>query len=90
MENLGTKLSELQFTILDGMADDYEDLEQLYLHANREFSDEEQANIQFPRIRFHRDLQEMVPERVPSSAPIASFPRNSSKGSIETCETARR
>lgn len=60
MENLGTKLSELQFTILDGMADDYEDLEQLYLHANREFSDEEQANIQFPRIRFHRDLQEMV------------------------------
>ena len=57
MENLGTKLSELQFTILDGMADDYEDLEQLYLQANREFSDEEQANIQFPRIRFHRDLQ---------------------------------
>jgi hypothetical protein len=29
-----SKLTELQFTILDGMADDYEDVEQLYLYAN--------------------------------------------------------
>jgi len=30
------KLRELQFTILDGMADDYEDVEQLYLYLNPE------------------------------------------------------
>jgi hypothetical protein len=29
-----SKLTELQFTILDGMADDYEDVEQLYLYVN--------------------------------------------------------
>jgi hypothetical protein len=28
------ELTELQFTILDGMADDYEDVEQLYLYVN--------------------------------------------------------
>jgi hypothetical protein len=50
MENPESKLTALQFTILDGMADDYEDLEQLYLYANREFPEEEQENIQFPRM----------------------------------------
>jgi hypothetical protein len=39
MKNPGSKLSELQFTILDGLADDYEDVEQLYLYANRELSE---------------------------------------------------
>jgi len=29
-----SKLTELQFTILDGMADEYEDVEQLYLYVN--------------------------------------------------------
>jgi hypothetical protein len=29
-----SELTELQFTILDGMADDYEDVEQLYLYVN--------------------------------------------------------
>jgi hypothetical protein len=61
MEDPESNLTEIQFTILDGMADDYEDLEQLYLYANRHFSEEEQPNIQFPRmvveIRFPlRDL----------------------------------
>jgi hypothetical protein len=31
-------LTELQFVILDGMADDYEDVEQLFLYANRDFA----------------------------------------------------
>ncbi|MGI9101663.1 MAG: hypothetical protein ACR2IF_04375 [Terriglobales bacterium] len=57
-------LTELQFTILDGMADDYEDVEQLYLYANREFATEREANIEFPRmllqIRF--PLREIVDE----------------------------
>ena len=50
MENPETKLTELQFTILNGMADDYEDLEQLFLYANRDVSEEEQTHIQFPRV----------------------------------------
>lgn len=62
MEEL--KLTELQFTILDGMADDYEDVEQLYLYANRESAQEEHANIQFPcmlvRVRF--PLRQMLDE----------------------------
>jgi hypothetical protein len=49
VEESETKLTELQFTILDGMADDYEDVEQLYLYANGEFA-EEIANVQFPRM----------------------------------------
>jgi len=50
MENPETKLNELQLTILDGMADDYEDVEQLYLYVNGDFSEEERANIQYPRM----------------------------------------
>ena len=50
MENSETKLTELQFWILDGMADDYEDIEQLYLYANRRFSEEDQRNVEFPLI----------------------------------------
>jgi hypothetical protein len=50
MENSETNLPPLQVTILDGMADDYEDVEQLYLYANRVGADEEHANIQFPRM----------------------------------------
>lgn len=45
-----TKLTDLQFKILDGMADDYEDVEQLYLYANRDLAEEEHARVQFPRI----------------------------------------
>jgi hypothetical protein len=48
VEESETKLTELQFTILNGMADDYEDVEQLYLYANRDFA-EGVANVQFPR-----------------------------------------
>ncbi len=43
-------LTQVQFIILDGMADDYEDVEQLYLYANRDFVQEERADIQFPRM----------------------------------------
>src|SRR5579859_3310424 len=47
---VGKEMTELQFTLLDGMADDYEDVEQLYLYANRQFAAETEANIQFPRM----------------------------------------
>src|SRR5690242_5078287 len=58
------KLTDLQFTILDGMADDYEDLEQLYLYANREFAEESQATVEFPRmvIQVRSPLREIVDE----------------------------
>ena len=64
MEDSETKLTELQFTILDGMADDYEDVEQLYLYANREFAEERQANIQFPRmlVQVRFPLRDIVDE----------------------------
>lgn len=64
MENPETKLSVLQFTILDGMADDYEDLEQLYLYANRRFSEEVQASIQFPRmlVQVRFPLRDLIDE----------------------------
>ena|SRR5450759_904384 len=66
MENSKTKLTELQFWILDGMADDCEDIEQLYLYANRRFSEERQRNIQFPltlvQVRF--PLRDMLDEIV--------------------------
>src|SRR5882762_1933467 len=45
VEEWETKLTELQFTILDGMADDYEDVEQLYLYANREFAESAQVRV---------------------------------------------
>jgi hypothetical protein len=65
MENSETNLTELQLTILDGMADDYEDVEQLYLYANRVPAEEEHANIRFPRmlvqVSFHlRDLVDEI------------------------------
>jgi hypothetical protein len=64
MENSNTKLTELQFAILDGMADDYEDVEQLYLFANHDFAEEEHASVQYPRmlvqVRFH--LRDVVDE----------------------------
>jgi hypothetical protein len=66
METSQPQLTALQFTILDGMADDYEDVEQLYLYANRKFAEEEQANVQFPQmvveIRF--PLREIVDEMI--------------------------
>lgn len=64
MEWSKTKMTELQFTLLDGMADDYEDVEQLYLYANREFAAETEANIQFPRmlIQVRFPLRDIVDE----------------------------
>ncbi|HEV2114405.1 MAG TPA: hypothetical protein VGR48_00170 [Terriglobales bacterium] len=50
MEGSKSKLTELQFTILDGMADDWEDLEQLYLYANREWAEERKANVHYPHM----------------------------------------
>lgn len=51
MEESETKLTELQFTILNGMADDYEDVEQLYLYANREVAQEKkEADVQLPNM----------------------------------------
>lgn len=64
MENSETKLTELQFKILDGMADDYEDVEQLYLYANSEFAEEEERNVEFPRmlIQVRFPLRDIVDE----------------------------
>ena len=50
MEQSKSKLTELQFIILDGMVDDYENLEQLYLYANREFAEERKASVHHPHI----------------------------------------
>jgi len=63
MENPESKLNELQLTILDGMADDYEDIEQIYLYANRDFSEEE-ANIQYPRmlVQVRFPLRDLIDE----------------------------
>jgi len=63
MEESKTKLTEMQFTILDGMADDYEDVEQLYLYANRE-PEEVETGVQFPRmlIQVRFPLREVVDE----------------------------
>ena len=58
------KLSELQFVILDGMADDYENIEQLYLYANRDFAEEERLGIEPPRmvVRDHHPLHTIIDE----------------------------
>lgn len=65
MEQSDGGLTELEFTILDGMADDYEDVEQLYLYANRRPAEENKADIQFPRmlieVRFAlRDILDVI------------------------------
>jgi len=46
-------LTELQFTILDGIADDYEDVEQLYIYANRPLPEEQRVGVQFPNLLVH-------------------------------------
>jgi hypothetical protein len=69
MEESATKLTELQFAILNRMADDYEDVEQLYLNANREFAEEKLESVQLPRalvqVRFPlRDIVDEITNRV--------------------------
>ena len=58
-------MTELEFTVLDGMADDYEDVEQLYLYANRRLLEENKAAIRFPHmlieVRFAlRDILDVI------------------------------
>jgi hypothetical protein len=57
-------LTELQFLLLDGMADDYEDIEQLYLFANRDLAEEKRAKIEQPHkiLRDEYPLREIVDE----------------------------
>ena len=43
-------LTALQFSLLNCMADDYEDIEQLYLCANRDLSVEKEKDLRFPLI----------------------------------------
>ncbi len=43
-------LTEIQFTILDLMADDYEDIEQLYLQANRGPARKAETSVELPRL----------------------------------------
>jgi hypothetical protein len=63
-EELKTELTELQFKILDGMADDHEDIEQLYLYANRDFAAESEIGIDSPRwlIEVRFPLCELIDE----------------------------
>lgn len=49
MSDSDTELTELQFLILDGMADDYENIEQLYLFVNRDLVEERRLTLEFPR-----------------------------------------
>jgi hypothetical protein len=42
------QLSELQFEVLNTMADDYEDIEQIYISANKLLLDERRPAIRFP------------------------------------------
>ena len=64
MENSETKLTPLQFRILNGLADDYEDVEQLYLYANRDVAEVEHSDVRSPlvsvQIRF--PLRDIVDE----------------------------
>lgn len=53
MEEAKAALTELQFTILDGMADLYEDVEQLYVYANRQFHEEQQLGVHLPNMMLH-------------------------------------
>ncbi len=64
MENSGTRLSELQFKILDGMADDFEDIERLYLYVNRQLDKERSAGLDFPLmvIRERFPLRDLIDE----------------------------
>ena len=64
MDESGTKLTELQFVILDCMVDDYEDIEQLYLCANRQTAEEHRLGTQFPLkiISVSYPLREIVDE----------------------------
>ena len=55
MGDADTELTQLQFAILDRMADDYENIEQLYLYANRDFAEETRLLIESPRMIL-RDL----------------------------------
>jgi hypothetical protein len=53
MEESQTKLTELH---LDGIADDHEDVEQLYLYVNREFAEEKKTSSSLAcwfRFAFH-------------------------------------
>jgi len=65
-QNSNAKLTELQAVILDGLADDYEDVEQLYIYANRKFAEEEKLDIQSPLMLVHVrfSLREVVDEIV--------------------------
>jgi len=64
MGKSATNLTELQFTILDGMADDFENIEQLYLCANRAFTEEKRLSIEHPQIvlRVRFPLHEIIDE----------------------------
>lgn len=50
MDEAESKLTKLQFEILDAMADDYENIEQIYLCANREFVKEREVGLDSPLI----------------------------------------
>jgi len=61
------QLTELQFDILRCLADDYEDVEQLYLYANRDPAEEEAGRASLPpiasQIRFPlRDVLDEIAE----------------------------
>jgi hypothetical protein len=48
MSEAESKLTEIQFAILDAMADDYENIEQVYLCVNRDFVKERELGLEIP------------------------------------------
>ena len=65
MSESTSELTKLQFLILDGMADDVEDVEQLYLHANRRYEEEARLGIEFPLVvRVTYPLRDVIDELV--------------------------
>ena len=60
------ELTKLQFLLLDGMADDDEDIEQLYLYANRRYEEEARLGMEFPlvAVRVTYPLRDVIDELV--------------------------
>ena len=56
------KLTALQLTILRGMVDDYEDIEQLYLYANRTIVERGQLQVPTTSSQIRFPLRELMDE----------------------------
>ncbi len=68
-------MTELQRTILDDMSDDFEDIEQLYLHANQIQAHQAQVEIRFPL----RDIIDEVAILLHEGYIMAKYPNDEHK-----------